>query len=172
MPTPWTTRVWQEYRAGNLTRAARDVLLTLHAYRGHGGAAWPSHATLADRARCCAKTVGRALAQAQGLGLVSWVEAPRPGGLAVAAVQQPLSVRDAGGAGARRSGRTGSTNGQNVQGWESNYNLRHSRDEIPLDRESPLQGPSITICTFPPALGCSSLSAWEPFIVNTMRSYR
>ena len=70
----WTTRIWLEYRAGNLTRAYRDVLLTLHTFRGIGGAAWPSHETLAARARCCAKTVGRALAVAQGLGLVSWVE--------------------------------------------------------------------------------------------------
>jgi DNA-binding transcriptional MocR family regulator len=70
----WINRIWLEYRAGNLTRAARDVLLTLHSFRGHGGAAWPSHATLADRARCCTRTVQRALAQAQGLGLVSWAE--------------------------------------------------------------------------------------------------
>jgi hypothetical protein len=74
MPTPWTNRIWLEYRAGNLTRAARDVLFTLHTFRGTGGAAWPSHATLADRARCCVRTVQRALAQAQALGLVSWAE--------------------------------------------------------------------------------------------------
>jgi hypothetical protein len=74
MPTPWTTRIWLEYRAGNLTRTYRDVLLTLHTYRSTGGACWPSHETLAARARCCAKTVQRALAQAQGLGLVSWAE--------------------------------------------------------------------------------------------------
>jgi hypothetical protein len=74
MPTPWTTRIWLEYRAGNLTRAARDVLLTLHTFRSTGGVAWPSHATLAERARCCVRTVQRALAAAQGLGLVSWAE--------------------------------------------------------------------------------------------------
>jgi hypothetical protein len=74
MPPPWTTRVWLEYRAGNLTRAARDVLLTLHTFRGIGGQCWPSHATLAERARCCIRTVQRALAQAQALGLVSWAE--------------------------------------------------------------------------------------------------
>ena len=67
----WTARVWLEYRAGNLTRA-RDVLLTLHTFRGTGGG--PSHATLADRSRCCTRTVARALAQAQVLGLVSWAE--------------------------------------------------------------------------------------------------
>jgi hypothetical protein len=36
MPIVWTTRVWQEYRAGNLTRAFRDVLLTLRTFRGTG----------------------------------------------------------------------------------------------------------------------------------------
>ena len=61
LPDSWINRIWQEYRAGNLTRAVRDVLLTLHTFRGHGGAAWPSHATLADRARCCTRTVQRAL---------------------------------------------------------------------------------------------------------------
>jgi hypothetical protein len=70
----WTTRIWQEYRSGNLTRAARDVLLCLRTFRGPGGTAWPSHATLADRARCCTRTVARALAQAQALGLVDWCE--------------------------------------------------------------------------------------------------
>ena len=77
MPTTnpaWTTRVWQEFRAGNLSRGQRDVLLCLHTFRGTGGVAWPSHATLADRAKCCTRTVARALAQAQALGLVSWVE--------------------------------------------------------------------------------------------------
>jgi hypothetical protein len=70
----WTTRVWQEFRAGNLTRAARDVLLCLRTFRGAGGVAWPSHATLADRAKCCTRTVQRALQAAQALSLVSWAE--------------------------------------------------------------------------------------------------
>ncbi len=73
-PPCWTTRIWQEFRAGNLTRTFRDVLLTLRTFRGHGGHCWPSHETLADRAECCTKTVQRALAQAQHLGLVDWVE--------------------------------------------------------------------------------------------------
>lgn len=34
----------------------------------------PSHATLADRAGCCVRTVQRALEMAGRLGLVSWVE--------------------------------------------------------------------------------------------------
>jgi hypothetical protein len=80
MPTPWTTRVWQEFRAGNLTRAYRDCLLTLHSYRGPGGVAWPAHETLAARAGCCARTVQRALRQAADLDLVSWHERRRRAG--------------------------------------------------------------------------------------------
>jgi hypothetical protein len=74
MPMPWTNRIWREFRAGNLTRSSRDVLLTLHTYRGHGGVAWPSHAALAHRARCSVRTVQRALQQAQRLDLVQWSE--------------------------------------------------------------------------------------------------
>jgi hypothetical protein len=70
----WTTRIWLEYRAGNLTRAYRDVLLTLRTFRGTGGHCWPSHDTLADRADCCPRTVQRALRQARDLGLVEWSE--------------------------------------------------------------------------------------------------
>jgi hypothetical protein len=73
IPT-WINRIWQEYRAGNLTRAARDVLLTLHTYRGHGGVAWPSQVTLGERANCDERTVRRALVAAQGLDLVRWTE--------------------------------------------------------------------------------------------------
>lgn len=71
---PWTNRVWREFRADNLTRSMRDVLLTLRTFRGTGGACWPSHETLADRAGCCVRTVQRALQQAQQLGLVTWCE--------------------------------------------------------------------------------------------------
>jgi hypothetical protein len=79
MPAPqpdpsWKARVWQEFKIGNLTRAMRDVLLTLHTYRGTGGACWPAHTTLADRAGCCVRTVQRALDEARDLGLVSWCE--------------------------------------------------------------------------------------------------
>jgi len=70
----WTARVWAEFRAGNLTRAGRDVLLTLHTYRAAGGVAWPSHATLAERARCCVSTVQHALKAARELGLITWTE--------------------------------------------------------------------------------------------------
>ncbi|WP_216851155.1 helix-turn-helix domain-containing protein [Acidisphaera sp. L21] len=71
---PWVARVWREYHAGNLTRAAKDVLMSFHTFRGHGGACWPSHEPLASRARCCVRTVQRALQQAQHLGLASWSE--------------------------------------------------------------------------------------------------
>jgi hypothetical protein len=74
MPTTWTTRVWQEYRAGNLTRAYRDVLLTLRTFRGTGGFCTPSHNTLAERARCSPSTVLRACQQARQLGLLDWYE--------------------------------------------------------------------------------------------------
>lgn len=77
MPDHWTARVWREFHARNLTPAYLQVLLTLHSYRGTGGVAWPSHATLADRARCSVSTVQRALQQAQRLDLVSWVERRR-----------------------------------------------------------------------------------------------
>ena len=74
MSTPWTARVWQEFRAGNLTRTARDVLLTLATYRGHGGMICPSHDTLAERVDCHPSTVWRALQAARDLGLVRWTE--------------------------------------------------------------------------------------------------
>jgi hypothetical protein len=69
----WIDRVWHEFHAGNLTRTWRDVLLTLHSWRGCG-AIWPSHATLALRCKCSVKTVQRALQAARSLGLVSWAE--------------------------------------------------------------------------------------------------
>lgn len=74
MSITWTERVWREYRAGTLTRAFRDVLLTLRTYRGHSGLICPSHETLAERARCSVTTVQRALRQARTLGLVIWAE--------------------------------------------------------------------------------------------------
>jgi hypothetical protein len=74
MSEPWAARVWAEYRARNLSRGQRDVLLCLRTFRGPGGVAWPSHQTLADRARCCVRTVQRALTAAQSLGLVDWSE--------------------------------------------------------------------------------------------------
>lgn len=74
MPETWTALVWKHFHARNLTRAYRDVLLTLETFRGHGGAIWPSHDTLAGRSGCVAKTVQRALAIGRELGLVDWSE--------------------------------------------------------------------------------------------------
>jgi hypothetical protein len=74
MSASWTARVWQEFKSGNLTRTARDVLLTLATYRGHGGLICPSHATLAERVDCHPSTVLRALQAARDLGLVRWSE--------------------------------------------------------------------------------------------------
>jgi hypothetical protein len=76
MPTacPWTARVWHEYRADNLSRTDRDILLTLRSFRGTGGLCIPSHAALADRAKTSVSTVQRTLRQADHLGLVHWAE--------------------------------------------------------------------------------------------------
>jgi hypothetical protein len=70
--TTWCGYVRRAHRDGHLTRHWRDVLLELHSYRGAGGIAWPAHATLAERAECCVRTVQRALEAARDLGLVSW----------------------------------------------------------------------------------------------------
>jgi hypothetical protein len=74
VPCSWTARVWAEWRVNNLTRAFRDVLLTLATYRGAGGIAHPSHETLASRVGCCVRTVQRALQAARDLDLVRWTE--------------------------------------------------------------------------------------------------
>src|SRR3954453_12611876 len=71
-PTTWCGYVRRAHRDGHLTRHWRDVLIELHGYRGAGGIAWPAHATLAERAECCVRTVQRALEAARELGLVSW----------------------------------------------------------------------------------------------------
>ena len=71
---PWQSRIWREHAAGTLTRAFRDVLLTLRTFRGHGGLICPSHETLADRAKVSISTVQRALKHARCLGLVEWSE--------------------------------------------------------------------------------------------------
>jgi hypothetical protein len=71
LSSPWTECVWRAFRAGNLTRTCRDVLLTLHHYRD--GGLVPSHRTLAGRAKCSVKSVQRALQTARSLGLVDWV---------------------------------------------------------------------------------------------------
>ncbi len=67
----WIPAVWTQFRAGNLTRAFRDVLLTLQTFDRSAGI-YPSHATLAVRAACAVRTVQEALRQGRALGLVSW----------------------------------------------------------------------------------------------------
>jgi len=67
----WTPAVWTQFRTGNLTRAFRDVLLTLRTFDRSAGL-YPSHATLAARAACAVRTVQEALRQGRALGLLSW----------------------------------------------------------------------------------------------------
>ena len=83
--TVWTTRVWREHRAGNISRTERDVLLTLRTFRGAGGTMHPSHATLADRARCSLpeRDTSAPAGAAARLGVLGG--APRARRLAVAA---------------------------------------------------------------------------------------
>jgi Helix-turn-helix domain len=51
----------------------KDILLCLWGYmRCFGGAAWPSHDTIADRVGCSVRTVKRALMRLRGLGWVDW----------------------------------------------------------------------------------------------------
>lgn len=76
MSLKWDIAVWMAFRARNLTRADRDVLLTLRTY-ARSGRAWPSQATLARKARTCAKTVCRAMRAGQGAGLVAWTKGRR-----------------------------------------------------------------------------------------------
>lgn len=71
MPS-WFSRIHREFEAGNITRHWRDVLLELGRFRACRFGIWPSHATLATRARCSVRTVQRALEAAKGLGLVEW----------------------------------------------------------------------------------------------------
>ncbi len=68
----WVPAVWTQFRAGNLTRAFRDVLLTLQTFDRRAGF-YPSHATLAARAARGVRTVQEALRQGRALGLVSWL---------------------------------------------------------------------------------------------------
>lgn len=76
MTLKWDIAVWMAFRARNLTRADRDVLLTLRTY-ARSGLAWPSQATLARKARTCAKTVCRAMRAGQGAGLLAWTKGRR-----------------------------------------------------------------------------------------------
>lgn len=70
--TRWIDEIWRAYRQHRLTPLSRDVLLRLETFRGRGGLIYPSHQSLALRARCSVKTVQRALAAGMAAGLVSW----------------------------------------------------------------------------------------------------
>ena len=60
------------HRAGRLTRAARDVGRALLRRLGVDGRCDPSHATLADDADCCERTVERACGAMRAIGLLFW----------------------------------------------------------------------------------------------------
>jgi hypothetical protein len=68
----WFSRIHREYEAGNLTLHHREVLLILGRFGSCRFGIFPSHATLATRARCSVRTVQRALQAARELGLVDW----------------------------------------------------------------------------------------------------
>jgi hypothetical protein len=70
----WIARIWAEFHARNLTPGQRDTLLCLNSFRGRHGDCWPSHETVAKRARYCIRTVHRALNTARQLGLINWKE--------------------------------------------------------------------------------------------------
>jgi hypothetical protein len=68
----WFSRLKREYEAGNLPAKQYLVLCELGRFdRCHLGI-FPSHRTLAARARCGLRTVQRALQAAKALGLVDW----------------------------------------------------------------------------------------------------
>lgn len=72
MAKSWEQTVWRAWRSRAVTTAERrDVLLSLAAY---GRAPYPSHETLADRARVSVRTVQRALEEARDVGLLDWTE--------------------------------------------------------------------------------------------------
>jgi hypothetical protein len=66
----WFSHIHRQYEAHNLTRAFRDVLLALGRFHACRFGIFPSHETLAARARCSVRTVQRALQAARQLGLV------------------------------------------------------------------------------------------------------
>jgi hypothetical protein len=68
----WFSRIHREYEAGNLTLHYREVLLVLGRFHTCRFGIFPSHQTLATRARCSVRTVQRALQAARGLGLLDW----------------------------------------------------------------------------------------------------
>ncbi len=61
-------------RAGRLTRAALDVGEALLRTLGVSGQCDPAHATIAEDAGCCSRTVRRAIVVMRALGLLRWVQ--------------------------------------------------------------------------------------------------
>ena len=104
MSTPclWTARVWQEFHADNLTRAYRDVLLTLRTYRGHGrpARAIPRHARRSRRLLAPDRPARPTASPAAWPGILGGT--PRAGRLALAAQLEQLQARRAGRGGATR----------------------------------------------------------------------
>ena len=72
----WFSRLKREYEAGNLPAKQYLVLCELGRFDACRLGIFPSHRTLAARARCGLRTVQRALQAARRLGLVE--NGPRP----------------------------------------------------------------------------------------------
>jgi hypothetical protein len=70
----WFSRLKREYEAGNLPAKQYLVLCELGRFDACRLGIFPSHRTLAARARCGLRTVSRALQAARQLGLVEWTE--------------------------------------------------------------------------------------------------
>jgi hypothetical protein len=68
----WFSRLKREYEAGNLPAKQYLVLCELGRFDACRLGTFPSHRTLAARARCGLRTVQRALQAAWRLGLVKW----------------------------------------------------------------------------------------------------
>jgi hypothetical protein len=68
----WFSRLKREYEAGNLPAKQYLVLCELGRFDACRLGIFPSHHTLAARARCGLRTVQRALQAAKRLGLVEW----------------------------------------------------------------------------------------------------
>jgi hypothetical protein len=68
----WFSRLKREYEAGNLPAKQYLVLCELGRFDACRLGIFPSHTTLAARARCGLRTVSRALQAARRLGLVEW----------------------------------------------------------------------------------------------------
>jgi hypothetical protein len=68
----WFSRLKREYEAGNLPAKQYLVLCELGRFDACRLGIFPSHRTLAARARCSVRTVQSALQAAKRLGLVEW----------------------------------------------------------------------------------------------------